>query len=249
MVIVRHVHSSGRYDRPEAAQERALLSYAARGAGIITLTEQANATHRRVLKNFEEKTGYDIAQGIGGGADCAIAVDPEFEIVKVWADKATNKEQRRGPGGPPPSQYVTALVRHRKTRHKVLVSVLHTPSHVEGDWFKKGKFGGHVWRVSVWLEAHKNWSAHLWKLRKQYKCKVIMTSDWNINFKRAPFRALMKTLHPKLVLTWKKFPKKGTHTSRVIDATLTNCKVRAAAYLIVDDPSSDHVPFEEILEF
>ena len=247
MTLIRHVHSSGRHDRPAAAQERALHSYAARRADVITLTEQQGATHRRVLAQFQKTTGYDLAQGIGNGANCAILVDSDWTIEEVWADKVSNKEQRRGPGGPPPPEYVTALIRHKKTKKKALVSVLHLPSNVEGDWFKKGGFSGRVWRVRLWLEAERKWSKHLRKLRKRYKCKVIMVADWNLNFKRPVFRALMKSLHPKLKLTWKKFRKAGTHHKRIIDATLTNCKIRAWAYLIDDDPSSDHRPYEEIL--
>lgn len=248
MPLIRHVHSSGRYDRPAPAQERALHSYAARHADLITLTEQHNSTHRRVLKQFEANTDYDVAQGIGDGANCAILVDGDWEIREVWTDRASDKEQRRGPGGPPPPEYVTALVRHRRTRDQFLVSVLHLPSNVEGDWFKRGSFAGKAWRVALWLEAQRNWSRHLKKLRKRYKCKVIMVADWNLNFKRPVFRVLMKSLHPKLKLTWKKFSKAGTHHKRIIDATLTNCKIRAWAYLIKDDSSSDHRPYEEILE-
>jgi hypothetical protein len=58
----------------------------------------------------------------------------------------------------------------------------------------------------------------------------------------------MKALHPHLKLTWKRFGHGGTHHKRIIDATLTNCKIRASAYLIEDDSSSDHRPYEEILE-
>lgn len=252
MSLIRHIHSSGRYDRPASALASALASYGDREANLITLTEQANAKHRLALQTFTGDYNYDVVQGIGYGADCAIVVKKsDFTVLRVWAEKATKYEQRRGPGGPPPAEYITALLEDRKTTKRVIVSVIHLPSHVEWDWTDKGAYSGFAWRVMVWRDAHRNWSKHLGQVKRSYKCTdLIMVADWNLNFKKRVFRVLLNTLHPTLKLGWywKKLPTGGTEGTRLIDATLTNLKIKSHAQLLVDDESSDHRPYVELLE-
>ena len=136
------------------------------------------------------------------------------------------------------------MLRHKKTGRKVLVSVVHLPSNVEGDW-RDGAY-----RVFVWRDAQKNWKRIINDLRKQHGGKVMYVADWNLNFKRLRFRALMKTLYPTLKLTWKPpFGAAGTHHKRIIDATVTNMRIVQKARLIRDDNSSDHRPYLEELDF
>lgn len=237
---MKHIHSSGRYDRPLSAVRSALKRYAL-AADLITLTE----THRRSREDLS-LDGYGLVKYLGPGAgDPAILFDEAvWSLADRWSHQLTTHEQRRGPGGPRPPHATTALLRHKKSGRKVLVTVAHLPSHVEGDWFQG------TWRVFVWRDAQKNWKRIINRLRKQNGGRVVYVADWNINFKRRVFRALIKALYPRLRLAWRPpFPARGTHHKRIIDATVTNMRVVEEARLIRDDDSSDHRPYFERLEF
>jgi hypothetical protein len=253
MPKVKHVHSSGRYDRPGKAIRAALDTHVERDeVEVLTLTEHNNAVHRRVLAEWALTHRFEVAQGPGDAANCALAVGPGFRVEKFWAHQLTDQEQRRGPGGPPPPESITALVEHVATGERSLWSVAHLPSHVEGDWNVAGPFGGRAWRVWLWLKAVREWKRHTRALRRRYGVKAAMVADWNLDFRHARFRALVKALFPRLRLTWRRFPApgEGTHDGgRVIDATLTNMRAPEPAALLPDDESSDHRPYAEELAY
>ena len=250
MPRVKHVHSSGRFDRSRRQIRAGLDEYATRDhADVVTLTEHNDEAHRAVLASWALTHRYDIAQGPGREANCAIAVGEGFRVVKFWHHQLTEQEQRRGPGGPPPPHSATALIEHEATGERTLWSVAHLPSSVEGAWNDRGRFSGRAWRVWLWMKALREWRRHTRRLRRRYGVKVAMVADWNLNFERRTFRALLRTLFPGLRLTWRHFPGPGTHHSRVIDATVTNMGIAEDAELLPDDPGSDHRPYGETLAF
>lgn len=239
-MLIKHIHSSGRFDRTPASLKKAMDRYVA-DANLITLTE----IHKDARREALEREGWTVVNFEGrGDSDPAVVVkDSDFEVVKAWIKQTTKHEQRRGPGGPRPPHALTVLLKVRGKKKKFLVSVIHLPSHVEGNWFRK-----FYWRVFVWNSAHKGWSRFLMGKRRRFTHRVMMVADWNLNFKRRVFRRLMKRLHPNLQLTWRKpFGKGGTHHKRIIDGTLTNLNIKQKARLYKDDDSSDHRPYREVL--
>lgn len=246
--MIIHLHSSSRFDRSADSLARAMRRYV-RHSNLITLTE----TQKKVrVSEALNQPGWTVTKfyGPGDGDPTVVSKDDDWEVLTKWDKQVTKHRQRRGGGGPPPAHALTVLLKNKHNDKKLLVSVLHTTSHVEGDWFKSGPFGGRVWRVMVWLDSVRHWKRFVNRLRRHHKAKVMFVADWNINFKRWVFRALVKSLFPVLHLTWRKpFPADGTHHSRVIDATVTNLKVRREAELFRDDNSSDHRPYIETLDW
>lgn len=239
--MINHLHSSGKYDRNLLTVRKALFDYAEAGADLITLTEQQ---FRSV--NDLYLPGWGVAKRSGpGDGDPAILMNLLYwKTVKVWVDQLSEKEQRRGPGGPPPPHALTVLLKHRKTGEQLLVSVAHLPSHVQGDW------RDNAYRVRLWRECVKKWKRKVNRRRRIYKAKTMFVADWNLDIKKAWVRAVLKFYFPALRLTWRKpFPPYGTHYNRIIDATMTNLKVKRKAKLFKDDSSSDHRPYDEVLDF
>lgn len=247
---VKHLHSSGRYDRSNARVKRAMERYA-KNHNLITLTEM----HRRSRReDVLEMPGWTVVRyfGPGDGDPAVVVKDSDWVVVDKWRKRLTKHEQRRGPGGPPPPHALIVLLRERGGRKKVFVTVAHLPSHVEGRWFRRYRrrwYGRVYWRVFVWRRARRNWQRYVNRLRRRHHAKVMYVADWNLNFKRRRFRALAKAMFPALHLTWRKpFPRRGTHHRRIIDATITNLRVVRRAKLFRDDNSSDHRPYDEVLD-
>lgn len=238
--MIKHIHSSGKNDRSLASVKKALSLYAT-AANLITLTEQQ---HRDSVDLW--MPGWEVVKQTGPGAgDPAVLIrSDDWEVERVWVDKLSDKEQRRGPGGPPPAHALTVLLGHRKTRKTLIVSVAHLPSHVQGDW------RDNAYRVKLWRECVKGWRSKVEPRRKRYGAKIAYIADWNLDIKKAWVRAVLRGYFPGLKLTWKKpFPNDGTHHKRIIDATLTNLRVKRKAVLVRDDDSSDHRPYQDVLDF
>lgn len=261
-VRLRHVHSSGRYDRPKRSVRSALEAYAAAGAKVITLTEYHGPDHRAALLEFAMTHSWTVAQDTSddrSAGNGAILLAPGYRLVQFWSPQLTDHEQRRGPGGPKPPHAATALVEHDPdaggTGIRFVVSVVHLPPNVEGDFRRRGPFkgapgarGGKAYRVWLWLTIVAAWKAHLRAVRKAHGVKRrILVADFNLNLERRWVRNLLRARFPGLKVTWRRFPGPGTHHKRVIDATLTNLTVIDPAALMADDPSSDHRPYVETL--
>lgn len=238
--MINHLHSSGKNDRALSKVQEALQEYA-EVADLITLTEQ-----QRRSKADLSMPGWEVTKKAGpGDGDPAVLTDRRvWKVVRVWIDKLSDREQRRGPGGPPPPHALTVLLEHRKNGKRLLVSVVHLPSHVQGDWREN------AYRVRLWRECVKEWKRKVNRRRRIFKAKVMFIADWNLDIKKRWVRAVLKFYFPALRLTWRKpFPGRGTHHRRIIDATMTNLRVKKKAKLFRDDDSSDHRPYEETLDF
>lgn len=250
MPRIKHIHSSGRYDRSQGKVRGALDRYADLGADVVTLTEYHGKDHRDVLTSWALTEEYDVGQGPGGEGNCAIAVrGPYFRIERFWHHQLSEHEQRRGPGGPPPPYAATALVEHVPSGERCLWSVAHLPPNIEGDWRERGPFGGRVYRVWLFLAVVAEWKRHTRALRKRYGVKAALVADWNLNMERPWVRAMIRARFPRLRLTWRRFPGPGTHHRRVIDATVTDMRITGPARLLGDDSSSDHRPYVEDLAY
>ncbi len=238
--MIRHIHSSGRYDRSDAVVRKAVLSYA-KYANVITLTEQ----HSRPESVFE-MPGWTVVKykGHGPGDPVIIVKDSDYEVVKSWSSRLTKHQQRRDGKGPDSPHATTALIRATgNSSKKVLVTVAHLPSHVQQNW--RANF---YWRVFVWRDCVKHWKKDVNTKRRVHSAKVMYIADWNLDFKKAPYRGVLKFYFPALKLAWHRFPNDGTHHRRVIDATVTNLRAAKHARLWPDDASSDHRPYYEELK-
>jgi hypothetical protein len=240
----KHVHSSGRYSRSVEQARAGLELYITRDkADVITLTEQANVRHRLVIADACREHGYTAYQGLSSQDDCVIMLrNDRLEGVESWHDQLTTLPQNRATGGPI-HHSITVLVRDKRTGKRFLYTVAHLTAGVESEWNTEKM----PYRVRVWIGAQAKWSWLTLGRRRKYRARVAMVSDWNLNLERAKFRTLLKTVHPRLTLTWKTFPGPGTLGGRIIDATLTNMRIVREARLLPDDEASDHRPYDELL--
>lgn len=247
-----HVHSSGRHDRPASSVAAALHAYAARDrVDVLTLTEFQRPSHRAVLAAWAECYGYLVAQAEGPAGQCVVAVRASrFRLRRQWDDRLTGRPQNRAKPGAARHQALSVVVEDLAAGEAVLWTVAHLTAGVEAgmvtrptSWRRRDL----AYRVSVWLQARQTWGRRTWRRRRHHGLLVVMVADWNLNLERRRWRLLLRAFHPRLRLTWRRFPGPGTHGRRVIDGTLTNLQVVRPAVLLADDPSSDHRPYREVL--
>jgi hypothetical protein len=139
-----------------------------------------------------------------------------------------------------------AVLKHKHSNNKIVVSVVHLPSSVEG----QGRVEGG--RRDEWYEARRNWVRRVKQLRRKYDADAMMIiADWNIDLKRAWVRTLIKSLFPTWRWVWNEFPNIGTHGNRLIDFTLIKGKLRIAKKPKIHriTGASDHRGYEEVLGF
>jgi len=224
---LRHVHSSGRYDRSTVALADQAARFVGR-AGVVTWTEVAG----RARAVRQAMPGYRTFR------------PPESDTAITWRRARWRPVARWGTDLAPGTAGASwALLRDRRHPVRVLVTVAHLPAHVEyGDtWRANG-------RVGTWRQAVATWHAQLTDARRRYRpALVLVCADWNIDVRRAAWRAVLAATFPRLRLTWTEpYPAAGTHRGgRLIDASLTTAPGRAR--LMPDDESSDHRPYRERL--
>lgn len=239
-----HIHSSGRYDRGTRAIADALERHLrVDKPDVYTSTEAANKKHRVIYAALAGEYGYSHHQGRSGQDDCVILLRrARFRARKTWDDQLTTLPQNRARSGPI-ANAISVLVEDRAGGVPIIYTVSHLTAGVEGIWFKAKM----MYRERVWRSAHATWSRRTFRRRRYYKAKVVMVSDWNLNLERKVFRTMLRAMHPRLRLTWKRFPGPGTHGGRVIDGSLTDLQIVRGAALTRDDSSSDHRPYREVL--
>lgn len=242
--LVRHLHSSSRYDRPPATLLRALLGFVKR-ADIVTLTE-VNSEKRAA--SMRKVKGYSALRGHGFPAADESGI---MWRAKVWrlcwsrcrelADKTGS--QRLSIAG------LAAIFRHHLTRQKVLVVVLHTPAGVEGVYanpLKYPKVAAH----HVTVTALQSWVREIVAEHPDLD-GIVIAADWNLNLFKDWVQAWVAREFPGLQATWlhegrRSLPKRGSHGRRLIDWTLTNLRVWKVK-LLRRNRSSDHCPYVETL--
>lgn len=240
-----HVHSSSRFDRSVESLEKAIDHYIDIGS-IITFTEVAFPWRERPLVDVP-KWGHvlgDLSMRDDSGiifdkevwrkieAGTAIVLQPMF-----WKENGEKVE---------PTGAAFAVLEHKDTNKRLLATVCHLPSGVEGP----AGLSGLPNRVAAWREAQRNWKKEWNRLAKKHDVDgVLVVADWNINIKRKLFLPLFKAIQPglTLVFNYKDVPVDGTHHKRWIDFSFIRgeLKVVKSPWLLKDDNSSDHRPYAE----
>lgn len=234
----KHNHLSTRYDRSVESLERVLRSYIKDGADIITLTEVDSEKREKVIRSFEgwgsitgDKTGRD---------DCAVMwKQSEWEVIH--AETFNVAKYMAGNIGA-----AVAVLQHKHLRYRIVVSVVHLPSSVEGE---ARVMGG---RADEWFLARRNWVRRVKKLKRAYKADAMaIIADWNIDLKKRWVKVLIKSLHPRWKFVWNlsDLPAGGTHGKRIIDFTLIKGKIRVVKRPKIHrtTAASDHRGYDEVL--
>lgn len=240
----KHIHSSSRFDGLESL-EASVRRYTS-SAQLVTLTEVAEKGHQRVLRKISREAEFGLIAGDNGGADdCAIMYDKNrFELVYTEQFKSAN-----GVKSNPPHSTI-AVLRDIKDGRKFVVTVGHYASGVEGALAKNER----TYRRAIqWRRSVANTKNRANQLAKEYDAKACMVvADWNVNFKRAWVRAMVKAIAPSYTNTWTRVNiEGGTYGNRLTDATLLRgrMKVLDTAKLYRDDASSDHRPYIETISW
>lgn len=249
MTKFTHIHSSGRFDRSPASATRAARVYNSR-ADLVTGTE-FEAQRRENAIRKANGTAFGFVSGDKSYAnDCYVSYKKSrFKLLYSEQFVASRVKYYTSPGRLQAWAYTTIAVLEDLTNGKVLVvSVIHLPHAIESDLAKKRR----PVRVRKWIDALNNTRTRTNALAVRYKASGRMiVADYNLDFKKAWARALVKSMYPAYHLTWKNVKiSGGTLGRRLIDATLLRGRIKTAgARLFKDDDSSDHRPYIEVLEW
>jgi hypothetical protein len=253
MQTFRHIHSSGRFDATKPSFLKALNSYVVK-ASIITVTEVHLERREAIMREVAKAHNYGVVTGDHSARDdCGIMYDKEvWEYVTGFTRKTVpDGAYRQVDGTPVQAAYaVFAILRHKVSKKKILVTVAHLPPTVEVN----GRFspGRSVSRARAWRTGHKNWK-NAWNLiaRNHEVDGVMIVADWNLNIKSYAVRTFLQSLQRGMTLVWGNgpYPSGGTHGRRIIDHTWVRGAVKRVArpQLMQDDNSSDHRPYIELL--
>lgn len=200
-------------------------------APIVTLTEVSRDYREKAL----HRPGWTVISGDKSGwDDCAIVID-NSRFKKIYSESFNM-------GGT--GRYAQiAVILDLVTKKRLVWASVHYPASVETELSKNQRTADSIlWTKCVWsLKRRVNY------LKRKYKCAgAFIAADWNVNFKRAWVRRLIKSIHPFWKNAWREpWPISGTHHSRLIDATLFrgNVVLVRKARLLSDDNSSDHRPY------
>jgi len=237
MKTFKHTHLSTRYDRSVEVLRKVVSGYT-ETADIITLTEVDSERREKALRFDKwgvvtgDKTGRD---------DCGILWDESVwwsrheETFNVTPYMAGNVGA------------AVAILEHKATGKRVLFSVIHLPSSVEGN----GRVAGG--RRDEWYDAVNAWRKKCKALARKYKTRrMVLVADWNLNLKARWVRTVVRGLFPLWKFTWdvSKLPAGGTHGSRLIDFTITKGRIKVARRPRIhrSHPVSDHRGYDEVLE-
>lgn len=249
--FIRHVHSSSRFDRSPRSLKGAARRYAKR-ADLITYTEVEAQPREDSLASLSV-LGFGTITGDKSYAnDCAIQFRiHRFQLV-AHGNTSTEAERYANVKGllRDPAYVTWAVLKDLITGDVLVVAVVHLASSIEGDLAVKRV----TKRTMAFLTGFRGTLRIANGLAKKHNADgVMIVADFNLNFKLAWVRALIKTLAPSYRVTWKALAylpeKAGTHGGRVIDATLMKGRLGThdGASLMRDDPSSDHRPYRERL--
>lgn len=241
---ISHIHSSSRYDRSPKSLHEAFLSYVPHSS-LVTFTEvEFEAREKALHAPYWNKVTGDKSNR----NDSAVCWD-ERRLISSYDEQFAIKGSvfARAGGNKVDQLYATIVVLEDGLGKSFVVGVIHLPSSVEGDLSKGQKTD----RTGSWFSACNQLRRRVNELKRKFKADGSMiVADWNIDFKKAWSRVLIKTIFPSWKLTWREVEVKGgTHGRRIIDGTVVrgNFSVIEGAHLIKDDDSSDHRPYQESL--
>ena len=258
-----HIHCSSRYDRTAASLEKAVDGWREQSS-IITLTEVSRDPRGATLR--EAGWGYARASKDYGRDECAVCYRKDTWALSWQGYKKLNTRGRVFAG---PVCSCDALLKHKTSGHKLLLTVTHMPSGVEGGG---GRWNTHksYWqaRRQAYLSSLETWSTHIKQLKRSKKPDAVMIiADWNFNLKRNWSRDLLKDhFGSGYKHAWVRFPTSGGslhggpvvplaapgkgNMDRIIDGTLyQGLNVDQAPNLMATTASSDHRPYKERFAF
>lgn len=248
MVAFVHIHSSGRFDRSPESLKAAVLKYQ-EDADVITLTEVSTGSRKKAVRDANGDAFSAVIGDQGNHNDGVVVFNKsKYALVYYENHKAANSTYFRKNGHRTKPIYATIVVlREIKTDKYFVMTVIHLASSVEGDLYHKHK----TLRTISWLKTFRGAKNRTNLLKKRYKAQAaFFIADYNVNFKRAWARAVVKAVAPRYSNNWKKTAVVGgTHGNRIIDATLIKGKAVSfgGAKLYANDDSSDHRPYIETL--
>lgn len=261
-----HIHCSSRFDRSPASLESDLDTWMG-ASDLITVTEVTN--NARAARLRETGWGYYNAS-IGVDSDnCAVAWDTSTwhrVYGKVVRLSSGTFDRLNGMN----NLYIyscTVVLKHTASGHKLMVSVSHLPSHIEGPggW---AHIDGWQARKRAVLTALSHWSTHVSSLSLIQRTDAqLIVADWNLNLKATWVRQLLHdTWGSDYALAWQNMPTSGGslhggptapagspgqgHHDRIIDGSLySGLNVASHPQLMARVSSSDHRPYTEQFTF
>lgn len=248
-MAIAHAHSSSLYSASASSLANEVDKAVAAddpAATLLTFTEVGSSQRTQVLKDADPD---EWAAWVPGATDVGI-MWRKSEWSPVWkeAHKLTNKVWTDGQGRNHETYCGTALLTYTKNGKTLFLSVCHLPSHVDNG----GKFYDNA-QAKAWKSAVAGWSDYWNATRKQdHPTMGMIVADWNVDFHLSSWRQYLADVFPSMHLCWagdKMPPKgKGTHGSRLIDATYATGTITQAK-LLPDDNSSDHRPYGELTKW
>jgi hypothetical protein len=243
-----HTHSSSRFDRDLTVFERAIHRYMVE-ADLLTLTEVSKEAREKVLRHRAAEENWGVITGdLSTRDDCAIMYDKDIWKVRYSETHEVSRRTWRIFGHQSkPVAAVFGVLEHLDTGKRILVSVCHLPSSVEGKHAKPAS-------VAAWRAARRGWQKRWNRLAKVHEVDgVLVCGDWNVNIKRKFYQTMFKLLQPgmKPTLDYRRMPVRGTHGHRLIDFTFIRGDVVTTFRPVVyaPDRSSDHGRYKEGLKF
>lgn len=245
MSTVRHAHSSSLYsESPQSLANQVERAVEAEdpSATVLTFTEVGSPDRTKVLKEADPD---EWAAWVPDQSDVGI-MWRKAQFSPVWKEpkKLTDKVWTDGKGRKHETWCATALLEHTEG-HTLFLSVCHLPSNVQNG----NKFNNNA-QAAAWKSAVNGWHDYWNKKRKADNPTLgMIVADWNIDFHSGHWRDYVQGIFPSMFLGWKgNMPPdgKGTHGSRLIDASWSETKATKCK-LLKDDSSSDHRPYGEAL--
>lgn len=235
----KHAHLSTRYDDPVIALRRVVKGYIEDGAHVVTLTEVDSEKREKALR-FD---GWGVVTGDKTGRDdCGILW--EESVWHILHKETFNVgEYMAGNIGA-----ALVILENKATGHRVLFSVIHTPSSVEGNGRVEGG------RRDEWYQSVRRWKKHCETVAKQFNTKrFVLVADWNLDLKRRWVQSVIRGIFGRryrFVWNLRDLPVGGTHGPRLIDWTMMRGELRTARGPKIhrSTAASDHKGYDEVIE-
>lgn len=239
-MTINYVHHSGRFDKTPAQLTKAFLSdVKSKRADIVAYTEVSKDSRADALEDAASEIGWGFSRGLGTGHDeCALTWDTDkFSYVDSYTEILTNIDTFTPDGRKrAPFAALFVVLKEKATKDKYVISVAHTPSHVqEGNgWHESNRARQH--QVGC-RKIHRRAKA----LKKRHNAVAgIISMDVNLAITAKFVKAYLRATFPTYTLLVDKNPD-FTHGKRTIDCVLVTGRLgkrgRVKAYQVVD---SDH---------
>lgn len=245
--------SSSRYDRSLKSLHEAVEHYITKSS-LHAGTEVTTEVREDILRDIAREHGWGVVTGDKSYRDDTYIMweKASWDAKQKGTYRVKTAPMYNANGNLMPDNVCTmVLLEFKETGHRLLVTVLHAPSGVEG----KGGLTKNWRRARAWRTEYKAWKK-LWnRMAKAWDADAVLTlQDANVNIWRDLFRQMFKAMQPgmRLIPPAKRNRGKGTHRGgRWIDIGFIRGKLRrrTRAILMRDDDSSDHRPWKARLRF